>query len=117
VKIEKFEDLICWKKAQGFILKVYRNFNSCRDYSFKDQILRAAVSISNNIAEGFERLSNKDFKKFLYISKGSCGEVRSMLYLAVELKYIDKIEFDILYNESMEISKILSGLIKSLNEK
>ncbi|MDD2482666.1 MAG: four helix bundle protein [Candidatus Shapirobacteria bacterium] len=114
MKIEKFEDLVCWKKSQSFIIEIYKVFSSCKDYSFKDQIVRAAVSISNNIAEGFERLSNKDFRKFLYISKGSCGEVRSMLYLSKELKYVTEEEFNFLYNQSIEISKILSGLIKSL---
>lgn len=114
MKIEKFEELICWKKSQSFIIEVYKIFTRSKDYSFKDQIFRASVSISNNIAEGFERLSNKDFRKFLYISKGSCGEVRSMLYLAKELKYITQEEFDFLYNQSTEISKVLSGLIKSL---
>jgi len=68
----------------------------------------------NNIAEGFERMGNKEFRKFLYIAKGSCGEVRSMLYLALELKYIDQEEFRHLYNESVEVSKILSGFIKTL---
>ena len=114
MKIEKFEELVCWKKSQIFIIDIYKVFCNLKDYSFKDQIFRASVSISNNIAEGFERLSNKDFKKFLYISKGSCGEVRSMLYLAKELKYITQEDFNFLYNQSIEISKILSGLIKSL---
>lgn len=70
MKVEKYEELIAWKKSKSFILEVYRNFTYCKDYSFKDQILRASMSVANNIAEGFERLSNKGFKKFLYISKG-----------------------------------------------
>lgn len=114
MKIEKFEELVCWKKSQSFIIEIYKVFGGTKDYSFKDQIFRASVFISNNIAERFERLSNKDFKKFLYISKGSCGEVRSMLYLAKELKHITQDDFNFLYNQSLEISKILSGLIKSL---
>jgi len=68
----------------------------------------------NNIAEGFERKGNKEFSRFLYISKGSCGEVRSMLYLALELEYINKNEFNHLYDLTSEISKMLAGFIKVL---
>lgn len=69
----------------------------------------------NNIAEGFERKSNKEFRQFLFIAKGSCGEVRSMLYLAKDLNKIDNTRFNELYSLSIEISKLLSGLIKTLN--
>lgn len=68
----------------------------------------------NNIAEGFERKTNNEFKYFLYVAKGSSGEVRSMLYLVKELKYINDEEFSELYSSAMEISKMLAGLIKSL---
>lgn len=114
MKIEKFEDIIAWQKSKELTLKVYELFNINRDYGFKDQIQRASVSIMNNIAEGFERKSNKEFKQFLYIAKGSCGEVRSMIILALELKYIVKTEHDKILNLSSEISKILSGFIKTL---
>ena len=112
--IEKFEDIIAWQKSKLLTLGVYKNFQRIKDYSFKDQIQRASVSIMNNIAEGFERRGDKEFKKFLFIAKGSSGEVRSMLDLALELNYISKENFNNLYNYSVEISKILSGLIKSL---
>ena len=68
----------------------------------------------NNVAEGYERMGNKEFIKFLFISKGSCSEVRSMLYLALDLKYINNSEFDLLYKLTIEISKLLSGFIKTL---
>lgn len=90
-------------------------FRNCRDYSFKDQIQRAGISIMNNIAEGFERRTNKEFINFLYIAKGSCGEVRSMLNLALEFKYISKDQFQENYSLAVEISKMLSGLIKTLH--
>lgn len=113
----RFEDVLVWQKSKVMVLEMYRDFGSCRDYSFKDQILRAAVSIMNNIAEGFEKGTNKDLKNFLYISKGSSGEVRSMLYLAMGLGYISKERCDFLYLKSVEISKMLSGFIKSLSKR
>lgn len=114
MRIEKFEDIIGWQKSKGLTIDVYRQFRECRDFGFKNQIERAAVSIMNNIAEGFERKSDKEFKHFLFIAKGSCGEVRSMLYLALELGYISENNFEKLYNLSIEISKLLSGFIKTL---
>ena len=112
--IEQFEDIIAWQKSKELTTEVYRYFKNSKDYSFRDQIQRASVSIMNNIAEGFERKSNKEFKQFLYISKGSCGEVRSMLHLASELEYLTKDMAITLSNKAKEISKILSGFIKQL---
>lgn len=113
--IEKFEDIIAWQKAEKLSLRVYATFRSCKDYSFRDQVQRAAVSVMNNIAEGFERKGNKEFRKFLYISKGSCGEVRSMLYLALKLGYIDSKEYSDISELSLSISRMLSGFIKKLS--
>ncbi|MCG2712087.1 MAG: four helix bundle protein [Candidatus Omnitrophica bacterium] len=79
MKVEKFEDIIAWQKAKKLTLDIYLEFKSCKDFGFKDQIQRAAVSIMNNTAEGFERNTNKEFRNFLFIAKGSCAEVRSML--------------------------------------
>ena len=87
------------------------------DRLFKNQILRALYSISNNIAEGFERETPKEFKRFLVIAKASNGEVRSMLYLAEHFNYISKNEFESFKNESEEISKMIGGLINYLNSK
>lgn len=115
-KILGFEDIISWQKATALTLDLFKIFEHNKNYSFKDQIQRASVSIANNIAEGFERGSNKDFTKFLYIAKGSSAEVRSMLYLAKEMKYIDKKQFDTLFLECQKISKLISGLIKALNK-
>ncbi|HEY4508696.1 MAG TPA: four helix bundle protein [Candidatus Paceibacterota bacterium] len=114
MKIEKFEDMQTWQKSKGLAIEIYQCFKSCRDFSFRDQIQRATISISNNIAEGFERLGNKEFRKFLYISKGSCGEVRSMLYLSLDFKYISQKDFDRLNFSTTEISKMLAGFIKKM---
>jgi four helix bundle protein len=114
MKILKFEDILVWQKSKDLNIIVYKLFKDCRDFSFRDQIQRASVSIMNNVAEGYERSGNKEFRKFLYISKGSCAEVRSMLYLALDLKYITKEEFDDIYDRTVEISKMLSGFIKTL---
>jgi len=114
--IEKFEDIIAWQKAKELTISIYQTFKDNRDFSFRDQIQRASVSIMNNIAEGFERGSDADFKRFLYIAKGSCGEVRSMLYIAQELKYLEDTSFDSLHGSAVEISKTISGFIKSLDK-
>lgn len=86
--IERFEDIIAWQKAKDLTIQIYALFGDSKDFGFRDQIQSASVSIMNNIAEGFERKSNNEFKYFLYVAKGSCGEVRSMLALAFELKKI-----------------------------
>jgi len=114
MKINKFEDIQAWMKAKELTLTVYRTFRLNKDFAFRDQIQRASVSIMNNIAEGFERQTDREFKQFLFIAKGSAAEVRSMLYLADELQMINKTEFQQLNNLASETSKILSGLIKTL---
>lgn len=114
MKFTRFEDIIAWQKAKDLTLLVYKLFKNCKDYEFKVQMQKAVISIMNNIAEGYERMSNKEFRSFLYIAKGSCGEVRSMTYVALELKYIEKNSFNDLNIRALEISRILSGLIKSL---
>ena len=115
MRIERFEDIIAWQKASDLTVRIYRMMQDNRDYGYRDQIQKASVSIMNNIAEGFERGSDADFKRFLYIAKGSCGEVRSMLYVAEELRYLDTPTFKQLLELSIEISKAISGFIKSLS--
>ncbi len=114
MKFEKFEDILAWQKAELLTINIYKLFKDCGDYSFKRQVERAVISIMNNIAEGFERQSNKEFKYFLFIAKGSCGEVRSMLHVASKLGYIEEGQYSELKIVSTEISKMLSGLIKKL---
>ncbi len=112
--IERFEDIIAWQKAKILTIEIYTILRETKDYGYREQIQRAAVSIMNNIAEGFERRSNKEMKQFLFIAKGSCGEVRSMLELGGELGYFSKKQTTNLIATSLEVSKMLSGLIKRL---
>ncbi|MDD4412650.1 MAG: four helix bundle protein [Patescibacteria group bacterium] len=114
--VVKFEDLLVWQKSRIFCTSIYANFSVCRDYSFRDQIQRAAVSIMNNIAEGHARSSDKEFRNYLYIANGSASEVRSMLYLSLDLKYVNDNLFNELNNQVNEISKMISGLISRVNE-
>lgn len=111
---QRFEDIIAWQKAQDYGVIIYKLFQEIKDYSFRNQICSAVVSISNNIAEGFDRSSNAEFKRFLYYSIGSCSEVKSMLYLAQRLEYITLDELKENIENGNEISKIIRGLIKSI---
>ena len=117
MKVDRFEDLDAWKVARELSNLIYafgRESGFARDYGFKDQIQRAAVSVMNNIAEGFERGSNKDFAKFLFIARASTGEVRSMLYLALDQKYITTEQFKEAYNLCVRESQLCWGLIRHL---
>jgi four helix bundle protein len=111
-KIESFEDLIIWQKAIEFAKEIYiitERKELKTDFGLKGQLRAAAVSISNNIAEGFERRSRKEYLYFLNVSKGSAGESRSMLYLASGVGYIDDTEHTQLRNKA----KFLSGSISN----
>lgn len=114
MKIERFEDILSWQKSKTLAVGIYSLFRNEKDFSFKNQLERASVSVMNNIAEGFERQTNKEFRQFLFIAKGSCGEVRSMLILAKELNKIDEVSFRKLSDLALEISRLISGLIKTL---
>jgi len=105
---------MAWQKARVLCVDIFDEFKDCKNYSFKNQIERAVVSVMNNIAEGFERNGNKEFRNFLYISKGSIAEVRSMLYLGKDLKYLSDSRYQELLSRSIEIARLLSGLIKTL---
>jgi len=89
-KYQTFEDLTVWKEGMRLCVDVYALLKECRDYGFRDQIQRSAVSILSDIAEGFERQTDKKFVQYLFIAKGSCAELRTQLYLGSELKYVEK---------------------------
>lgn len=117
-KIERFEDIEAWKKARLLVELIYQETGKdafAKDFGLRDQIRRAAVSIMSNIAEGFERNSDKEFRQFLYISKGSAGEVRSLLYIAMDLNYINKTVYESLMERVIFVSQKLSGFIKYLD--
>ncbi|WP_406844948.1 four helix bundle protein [Flavobacterium soyae] len=119
-KFKSFEEINSWQKSRIFNKKIYlvtENSNFKKDFDFVRQIRRASLSISSNIAEGFERNTDKEFVYFLYAAKASAGEVRSQLYLAFDLEYIIKEEFEMLLESITEISKLLSGFIKYLSPK
>lgn len=103
-----------WQKAKDLSKKIYKEFENSKDWGFKDQIQRAAVSIMNNIAEGFERNNNREFYHFLRIAKASCAEVRSMLYLAQIRQKISDENCQKLFQEAENISKMISSLMKTL---
>jgi four helix bundle protein len=114
VKINTFEEIESWKQAKEMTVHIYTLFSKNTDYGFCDQLQRASVSIMNNIAEGFERKSDKELSHFLFIAKGSAGEVRSMLILAKELSYISDDSYTKLVNQCVGISKKISAFISSL---
>ena len=114
--MKTFENLEAWQMAKKLTSQVYQAFRHCRDYGFRDQICRAAVSVSSNVAEGVERNSSAEFRNFLGMAKGSAGELRSHLILAEELGYISRDEFNQLCEQSVRVSQLLGGLIRSIHE-
>jgi four helix bundle protein len=114
--ITKFEDFEVWQDSMVLCKELYSLLSDCRDFALRDQMQRAAVSIPSNIAEGFERGSNKEFVRFLYIAKGSAGELRTQIYLAKEFNIIDKEKSLVLMEKIRKISGMLQNLIKTRKE-
>ena len=118
MRINNFEDIDSWKEARQLTNIIYSltkkgNFN--KDFGLKDQIRRAVVSIMSNIAEGFDSNSNKSFINFLNYSFRSTSEVQSILYVAIDQKYIDQKEFESLYENCNKIKSLIGGLKRYLN--
>ena len=118
--IQNFEDLVIWQEARALCTHVYAHTKKIKDYGFNDQIQRAAVSVMNNIAEGFDRSKitkdNKQFISFLNIACGSCGEVKSMLYLAQDLNYLTMNEAELLRKDCLSITAKITGFVVTLQE-
>lgn len=115
--VKYFEDLEVWKVARELTNKIYgltKNGAFSKDYSLRDQIRRASVSIMSNISEGYERGGNQEFIQFLSIAKGSCGEVRSQLYVAMDQGYIDKKECEELIDVFKKLSIMLNHFMEYL---
>lgn len=115
--VDRFEDLIAWQKARILTGEIYRISKAgafAKDFALSNQIQRAAVSVMSNIAEGFERVRYGEFQHFLATAKGSCGELRSQLYIALDVGYISKADFNRLAQLSEEVGRIISGLRTSV---
>jgi four helix bundle protein len=114
---QSFEDLEVWQRGCRLSVAVFETFENCKRFSLKDQIERSGLSIPSNIAEGAERGSTRDFAHFLNFSKGSCGELRTQLYIARKLKLLAKTNSEKLILETKEISSMLEGLRRSMLAK
>lgn len=118
--VSRFEELIAWQKARVLTATIYRMTTSAtfaKDYGLKDQIQRAAVSVMSNIAEGFERGSSAEFHQFLVIAKASCAELRSQLYVAKDIGYIDQPIFDETLALGEEVARLVGGLRASVKRQ
>jgi four helix bundle protein len=113
--IQSFEDVVAWQKGRELYGVLHKSLTTYKDYSFKDQLLRATLSITNNIAEGFDRGSSKELKQFLIIARGSAAEVRSMLLLAKDLSLFNEKDIEESLVIVKDILRLLTGFIKSIN--
>ena len=116
MKINHFEEIEAWKKSQLVAVRIYTLLQANLDFGFKNQIQRAAISISNNIAEGFDRGSDADFRRFLFIALGSCSEVKSMIYIAHHLSYLSIDDSIQMRKDLTEISRMIKGFIRTLDK-
>jgi four helix bundle protein len=117
MSVKQFEDLEVWKDARRLTQAIYRLTKAekfSKDFALRDQIQRATVSIMSNIAEGFERGGNQEFCQFLYVAKGSCGEVRSQLYIALDQNYVSYNDLDQLTDSYRRLSSMISNFIAYL---
>ena len=118
--ITSFQDLIAWQKARTLTAQIYQataEGKFSRDFGLRDQIRRAAVSVMSNIAEGFERGRPSEFHQFLSIAKGSCAEVRSRLFVALDAGYLPRSQFDLLMAAAVEVARIVGGLRAGVERK
>ena len=120
MKITKFEDLDCWREARKFVNMVYELTNSTgfkRDNRLKDQATGAAISVMNNISEGFDSQSNTEFLRFLRYSRRSVSEVQSCLYVALDQRFIEEGSFSRVYEQGIKTRQLIDGLIRYLKSK
>lgn len=118
-KIEKFEDIEAWKKARKLVSTIYDISNKgefSKNFGLRNQIRSAAVSIMSNIAEGFDRESDREFIQFLVMARASASEVKSQLYVALDCGYIDQSNFDKLYEQATKVISLINGFIRYLKK-
>lgn len=118
-QFKSFEEIESWRLGRQITVEVYKITNQgdfSRDFGLRDQLRRAVVSITSNIAEGFERDGNREFINFLSIAKGSCGEARSQLYVALDLGYLTREQFDPLFAKLVSTSRLINGLMEYLKD-
>ena len=109
----RFENLRVWKKSANLSSNIYIELKTLKDFDFRGQITRSSLSISSNIAEGFERETNRECVRFLYYAKGSCGELRSQIYIGIKINYISKETGNKWLKDAEDISYMLNGLIRT----
>jgi len=114
---QSFENLDVWQRGCRLAVDIFKAYSACRNLTMQDQVQRAALSIPSNVAEGYERNSNKEFIRFLNIAKGSGGELQTQLYISRKLDFIRKVDFDRLVKESKEISAMLHGLSRAVAKR
>jgi four helix bundle protein len=110
--MDALRNLKVWRRACRLCVDLYKAAATCKDYGFKEQVIRSALSIPSNIAEGYEKDSKKEFIRFLRIAKGSCGELWTQLHIGVEVGFVEKEIGNRFLNEVTELSKMRQGLIK-----
>jgi four helix bundle protein len=113
----QYENLDIWKRSKFLAINVYRSTNNIRDYGFRDQITRSALSVPSNIAEGMERMSNPDKARFLVIAKGSIGEFKTQTDIGIAIDYINKAQGQTWMAEAEILSKMLGSFIRRLKTK
>ena len=113
----KFEDMDIWKRSARLSAELYKHFSGCSDFGFRDQITRSGLSVPSNIAEGSERGSKKDFIRFLHYAKGSCGEIRTQVYIGMEIGYISQENGKNWIQETRELSAMMVAFISSIQNQ
>jgi four helix bundle protein len=111
-----FENLEVWQRSKTLTIMIFTAFKGCKEYGLKDQIIRSSLSIASNIAEGYERKSEKEFLQFLHYSKGSTAELKTQLIIAGQSGIIDPTKAKNLVNETTQIASMLEGLVKSIKQ-
>jgi four helix bundle protein len=112
--LNKFEDIESWKEARALVREIYILFAKCTDYGFRDQIQRASISVMSNIAEGFDRGSNKEFIQFLVIARGSVSEVKSLAYAGLDIGYLGNGKFEKIALRCDSLASLINGFIRYL---